>query len=238
MTNSNASVTQPSAHMSAIPTLKGWRHSSTWTYLVMLIASAVALGVSFILSAETLQLARHPEQSLGCDVNAVVSCSTVAQSWQAEIIKFGGLSYPNAFFGIAAESVFVTIAVIGLAKIRVPRWFATCTWLGGLAALTYAYWLSTQSLFVIHALCPWCLALMFSTTVQFMALSHATVAVQGLPSRRSRNGNNGNADETPSEVPSGLVKYYRLNIDLMIDVLWIVAIVVLIITTEGAALFA
>lgn len=137
----------------------------------MLIASAVALGASLILSAETLQLARHPESALGCDLNSAVSCSAVAQSWQAEIVKFGGLSYPNAFFGIAAESVFVTIAVIGLARVKVPRWFATCTWLGGLAALAYSYWLSTQSLFVIHALCPWCLTLMFSTTIQFMALS-------------------------------------------------------------------
>ena len=100
----------------------------------MLIASAVALGASLILSAETLQLARHPESALGCDLNSAVSCSAVAQSWQAEIVKFGGLSYPNAFFGIAAESVFVTIAVIGLARVRVPRWVATCTWLGGLAA--------------------------------------------------------------------------------------------------------
>ena len=211
--------------------LTGWRHGATWTYLIMLLASVVALGTSFILSAETLQLARHPETSLGCDVNSVISCSTVAQSWQAEIVKFGGLSYPNAFFGIAAESVFVTIAVIGLARVRVPRWFAACTWFGGLAALAYSYWLSTQSLFVIHALCPWCLTLMFSTTVQFMALSHATVAVQGLPSCKAADG------ELP-QVPAGLNKYYRLNFDLMVDVLWIVAIVVLIIATEGSALFA
>lgn len=199
----------------------GWRNGATWTYLVMLLASAAALGVSFILAAETLQLARHPNQALGCDVNGVISCSTVAQSWQAEIIKFGDLSFPNAFFGIAAESVFVTIAVIGLAKVRVPRWFAWCTWLGGLAALAYAYWLTSQSLFVINALCPWCLALMASTTIQFMALSHATVTVQRLP-RKHR----------------GLYTYYRLNYDLMVDVLWIVAIVTLILVRDGSRIFA
>ena len=147
---------------------RGWRHGATWTYLIMLLASAVALLVSFILSADTLKMARNPGQKLNCDVNAVLSCSTVAQSWQAEIVKFGGLSYPNAFFGIAAESVFVTIAVIGLARIVVPRWFAACTWLGGLAALAYSYWLTSQSLFVIQALCPWCMVLMFSTTIQFI----------------------------------------------------------------------
>ena len=195
----------------------------------MLIASAVALGASLILSAETLQLARHPESALGCDLNSAVSCSAVAQS---------GRSYPNAFFGIAAESVFVTIAVIGLARVKVPRWFATCTWLGGLAALAYSYWLSTQSLFVIHALCPWCLTLMFSTTIQFMALSHATVAVQGLPSRKAVAADDSDGEAEVAMVPAGLNKYYRLNIDLMVDILWIVAIVVLIIVTEGAALFA
>ena len=119
-------------------------------------------------------------RKLGCDVNAVVSCSTVAESWQAEFIKFAGLSFPNAFFGIAAESVFVTIAVIGLSKVVVPRWFALCTWLGGLAL--------GVRLLAVHPidvrdprLCPWCLGLMFATTIQFMALSHATVSVQRMP---------------------------------------------------------
>ena len=104
--------------------------------------------------------------------------------------------------------------------------------------MAYSYWLSTQSLFVIHALCPWCLTLMFSTTIQFMALSHATVAVQGLPSRKAVAADDGDGEVEVAAVPAGLNKYYRLNIDLMVDILWIVAIVVLIIVTEGAALFA
>ena len=206
------------------PRPKGWRHSATWVYLVMLIASAVALAVSFVLSADTLKLARNPGQQLGCDVNAVLSCSSVAQSWQAEIVKFGGLSYPNAFFGIAAESVFVTIAVIGLARVKVPRWFATCTWLGGLAALAYSYWLTSQSLFVIQALCPWCMALMFSTTIQFMALSHATVVVQELPPRKDGRAR-------------GLDTYYRLNYDLMVDVVWILALIAIIMVKDGPMIF-
>lgn len=203
---------------------RGWRHGPAWIYLVMLVASAVALFVSFVLSAETLELARHPDQQLSCDVNAVLSCSTVAESWQSEIVKFGGLSYPNAFFGIAAESVFVTIAVIGLARVAVPRWFAACTWFGGLAALAYSYWLSSQSLFVINALCPWCLVLMFATTVQFMALSHATAVVQELPGRKDGKRR-------------GLDTYYRLNYDLMIDVVWVLVLVVIILAKDGPALF-
>ena len=171
---------------------RGWRHTATWTYLVMLIASAVALVVSFVLSAETLKLARNPGQKLSCDVNAVMSCSAVAESWQAEVVKFA-----------------------------VPRWFALCTWLGGLAALAYSYWLTSQSLFVINALCPWCLCLMFSTTVQFMALSHATAVVQEIPAKRE-----------------GVRTYYRLNYDLMVDALWIVTLIVIILVEDGPLLFS
>lgn len=203
------------------PRPTGWRHGAVWTYGVMLVASAVALAASFMLSAETLELARNPGQHLACDVNGTLSCSAVMQSWQAEIVRFAGLSFPNAFFGIAAESVFVTVAVVGMCRVEVPRWFGACTWFGGLAALAYSYWLTTQSMFVINALCPWCLTLMFATTIQFMALSHATVTVRRLPARAK-----------------GLRTYYRLHIDLMVDVVWVLALVTLILVVDGPALFA
>lgn len=202
-------------------TLSGWRHSAAWTYGIMLFFSAIALVTSLILSAETLALARAPKKLLSCDFNSVVSCSRVAQTWQAEIVKFGELSFPNAFFGIAAESVFVTLAVIGMIRVRVPRWFAICTWLGGLCALVYAYWLFSQSMFVIHALCPWCIVLMFSTTMQFISLTHASVSSQKLLVKRF----------------SLVESYYRLRYDLLIDVLWIAALLTLILCQYSKVFF-
>lgn len=58
--------------------------------------------------------------------------------------------------------------------------------------------------------------MMFATTIQFMALSHATVSVQRMPAKSN-----------------GLRKYYRLNFDLMVDVVWIIALIVLIIVVDG-----
>ena len=60
---------------------------------------------------------------------------------------------------------------------------------------------------------------MFATTIQFMALSHATVSVQRMPAKSN-----------------GLRKYYRLNFDLMVDVVWIIALIVLIIVVDGPAI--
>lgn len=204
-----------------------WRHGSTWLYLVMLIASAAALFISFALSAETLEMAKDPGIHLSCDVNATVSCSTVAASWQSNFIHLLGVGVPNAFFGIAAESVFVTVAVIGLARIKVPRWFAIATWWGGLAALCYSYWLLSQSLFVIDALCPWCLGLMFATTIQFLSLTHATVTVQNEPLQEGRL----------KGLRTFLDGVYRPNIDLMIDVLWLAIIIAIILIRDGSRMF-
>ncbi|WP_394963956.1 vitamin K epoxide reductase family protein [Scardovia wiggsiae] len=226
-TSENSGVpAEAPARTSATPgtaPVRGWRHTAVWTYLIMLLSSLAALIVSFALSAETLQLARHPHQQLSCDISSAVSCSTVAQSWQAEFIHFAGMSFPNAFFGIAAESVFVTVAVLGISRIAVPRWFALCTWLGGLAALLYAYWLFTQSMYVINALCPWCLGLMFATTVQFISLTHATACIQRIPSPSSSAGR-------------ALRTYYRLNIDLLADVVWIIILIALILAKHGSVL--
>lgn len=219
------SVSSESTKNSTPTWMRSWRHRSTWLYVVMLISSAVCLLTSFILSADTLYAARHPTARLGCDINNVVSCSTVAQSWQAEIVHLGRLSIPNAFIGIAAESVFVTVAVVGLCNPKMPRWFPIATWWGNFAALLYSYWLTSQSLFVINALCPWCMTLMFATTIQLMALTHATVTVQGLP----REG---------SKLRKFLESIYRPNLDIMIDVIWIVLLAIIILLRDGPRMFA
>ena len=103
---------------------------------------------------------------LGCDIDATLSCSAVAQSWQADFLNFGSFKIPNCFLGICFEAVFVTVAVLGLAGAKAPKWFHFCSWAGNLLALAFTYWLFSQELYSINALCPWCLALMFSSTVQ------------------------------------------------------------------------
>lgn len=205
----------------------GWRHGHVWTYTMAAVTSLMALFSSLILAAETLQLARNPQGRLSCDINAVVSCSTVAGSWQAELIHLGTLPIPNAFLGLAAEAVFLTLAVVGLSGVGLPSWMAGLTWLGSLLALAYAVWLFTQSVFVISALCPWCLVMLASTSIQFMAFSHATVTVQGLPSSQGHMPGLGR----------GLRAYYRLHFDLMVDLVWLAALITIILSKEGAAIF-
>ena len=204
---------------------QSWRHQSTAVYCVMLLMSLIALIVSFCLSSDTLKMAAKPNIVLPCDINATLSCSDVAASWQADFIHLFGMHFPNSFFGICFEAVFVTIAVLGLSHNPFPRWFIIATWWGGLGALLYSYWLLSQELYVINALCPWCLTLMFSITIQFMSITHATVVIQDCPHESSR-------------IHRFMTNLYRPNLDLFIDVLWILFLCALILLRDGSRIFA
>lgn len=73
--------------------LYGRRHSNQRIFTKMLIAALLSLVAAFVLAVEALHLAEDPTASLACDVNAVLSCGTVAQSWQAE-----ALASPTSFW--------------------------------------------------------------------------------------------------------------------------------------------
>lgn len=61
----------------------------------------------------------------------------------------------------------------------------------------------------------------FATSLQFMAFSHATVTQQGLPHKR----------------PGWLQAYYQRHFDLMVDLIWLVALATIVLAVEGSALF-
>ena len=124
------------------------------SYWLILTGSAIGVLASLVLSYDTLLLARYGNQLLSCDLNAVVSCSTVANHWSASV--FG---IPNAFIGLVFMPVFVTIAVAGLAGTKFPAWFMRAAGIGAVLSALSAIWMFMMSYLVIGALCPWCLSL-------------------------------------------------------------------------------
>lgn len=134
-------------------------------FLMMLASSLLSLVASFVLSVDAVRLAANPDVALSCNINAAISCGKVAVAWQASLFGF-----PNAFLGLVTEPVVITIAVAALAGVRFPRWFMVTAQGVYLLGLVFAYWLFTQSYFVIGALCPWCLLVTASTTTVFTSL--------------------------------------------------------------------
>ena len=196
-----------------------FRQSNGWIFGYMLFSSLISLTASFVLSVDALELARNPGADLACNINSVISCGTVGATWQANLLGF-----PNAYLGLIAEPVVITIAVASLAKVKFPRGFMLAAQIVHTIGLVFAYWLFYQSMFHINALCPWCLLVTLSTTLVFSSLTHVNIRDNNL--------------FLPPRVQNALASGLRMGLDGLIVVLWLTFIVLAIMLKYGAALFA
>jgi uncharacterized membrane protein len=187
--------------------------ANTWTVkralpYILLIAGIIGYACAFIIMFDKIRLLNNPHYVPSCDLNPIISCGSVMQSKQANAFGF-----PNPFIGLGA---FPVIAVIGgaiLAGAKFKRWF----WLGLNAGLVFAlgfvHWLFFESVYRIHALCPWCIVVWVVSITSFW---YVTLY---------------NIDEKNIRLPKGRSqKAYawirRHHLDIL--VVWLIIIVVLI----------
>lgn len=141
-----------------------------WTYVEMLVSSILSLTASLVLSVDSWKLAKDPHTVLSCNISATISCGKVAESWQSVLLGF-----PNAFLGLIAEPVVITIAIAALGGSLFRRGFLLTAQGIYSIGLVFAYWLFYQSYFNIGALCPWCLLVTFTTTTVFMTMTRINI---------------------------------------------------------------
>ena len=120
---------------------------------LLVVGGAVGLVAAFTLMVEKIALLRDPAYVPTCSINPILSCGSVMTKPQAEAFGF-----PNPLLGLVGFTIVVTVGVALLGRARLPRWF----WLGLQAGVTFGavfvHWLIYQSLYVIGALCPYCMA--------------------------------------------------------------------------------
>jgi uncharacterized membrane protein len=195
------------------------RRSGIGVWVVMLLSSLASLVASFVLAVEAITLAENPSAELGCDINAVLSCGTVGSSWQASVFGF-----PNAFLGLIAEPVVITIAIAALSGVRFKRWFMLAAQLVYTVGLALAYWLFYQAMFNIGALCPWCLLITVATTLVFFEMTRINIRDNNL--------------YLPQRIQQALYSAVQWNLDVMVVIAWLLTLVLLIVVKYGNALFS
>ena len=150
------------------PLPRSQRHVGS--FIEMLVSSVLSLIASLVLSAEAITLAANPNAIFSCDINSHISCSVVAQSWQASLLGF-----PNAFLGLIAEPIVITVALASIAGVSFPRWFMNAAQIMYTVGLLFAYWLLYEAYFHIGALCPWCLLVTVTTTFVFASMTRVNI---------------------------------------------------------------
>lgn len=140
------------------------------TGAVLLIGGAVAWVAALVLLVDKLYLLQNPGARLGCDINPFISCGDVMSTWQAA--AFG---VPNMAIGLGGYAIMAAIGSLWLTGAQLPRWSSWAT-LGGMAfAFAFLQFLAVSAIFVIRALCPWCMLVWLVSAPMFFAVLARTV---------------------------------------------------------------
>jgi uncharacterized membrane protein len=130
----------------------------------VLIAGVVGLAAAFTLTLEKIELLENPAYVPSCNLNPVLSCGSVMVTPQAAAFGF-----PNPLIGVVAFTVVVVSGVLAIAKVPLPRWYWAGLAVGTTLGVVFIHWLIYQSLYVIGALCPYCMAV-WAVTIPLMVV--------------------------------------------------------------------
>lgn len=140
----------------------------------LLVAGLLGSAAAAVLLVEKFALLTNPFYVPSCTINAAVSCSAVMTSPQAEAFGF-----PNPVIGLATFPVVAAVGAAVLAGARMRSWFWVCLAGGSLLGWAFVHWLIVQSVFVIGALCPYCM-------VVWVCVAVAAVSALAVLSRAGR----------------------------------------------------
>ena len=126
---------------------------------LLLIGGLIALVASVFLSVEVFDRLKNPTYIPVCNLNPVLSCTSVADSKQAHAFGF-----PNYFIGIAGYAAVATIGAALLAGGKFKRWFWRSVQAGLFFAAAFVTWLQFETLYRIGALCIFCM-IVWATTI-------------------------------------------------------------------------
>jgi uncharacterized membrane protein len=188
-------------------------------FISMLVGAIFSLIAAFVLAVEAVELAGNPFARLSCSINTVINCATVAVHPSSSLFGF-----PNAFLGLLAEPVVITVAIAGIGGVKFPRKFMFTAQICYTLGFLFAYSLLYTSTFVIGALCPWCLLVTLSTTFVFFSMTRYNISEGNLylSDRFARRAN----------------EFIKKDFDTFCMALLLVVVTVVIVLKYGSALFA
>ncbi len=150
---------------------------------ILVVGGIIGFISSFIITVDKIKLLENPSFQPNCDLNPIISCGSVMASAQGSVFGF-----PNPWIGLSAFAVLITIGVAIFAGAKFKRWF----WLGleggVILGVIFALWLLYESIYVINALCPYCLIVdvVVLTTLWYTTLYLIESKMITVPARLQR----------------------------------------------------
>lgn len=130
---------------------------------LLVILGVIGFIASFVITIEKIALIKDPTHHVPCNISPLISCTSVMKTPQAEVFGF-----PNPLIGIAGFAIVVTVGMALLARANFKRWFWLGLQGGTIFGVAFIHWLFYQSVYVIGALCPYCMVVWAVTIPIFL----------------------------------------------------------------------
>jgi uncharacterized membrane protein len=122
--------------------------------IILIVMSLVGLGASMALTIEELAVYKNPNHQLSCSINPIIACGPVMKSKEAAVVG----DVPNPYFGLIAFAIILCVGASMLAGAEMKRWYWLTFQAGAVGGWGFVIWLMIHSIYVIGALCLYCMA--------------------------------------------------------------------------------
>ena len=119
---------------------------------ILLLGSMIGLIASVWQAADRVQMLKHPEAPLSCNLNPVIDCTGVLGNRWASLFGF-----PNAFIGIAVFAMLFMAGVLLVSDGKPSKAFSRLLLGISVILILFALWFFGTSLYVIGKVCIFCL---------------------------------------------------------------------------------
>ena len=145
------------------------------TAWILVVCGVIGIFASIELIVQKIGVLSDPNFVPNCDINPILSCGSVINTAQASLLGF-----PNPILGIIGFTIVVMFGVLLFADVQIPNWVWLGLNVGSLVGMLFVVLLVSQSLYVIGALCPWCMVVWSITIPIFWQLTTDNLAAKRL----------------------------------------------------------
>jgi uncharacterized membrane protein len=145
------------------------------TAWILVVSGIVGIFASIELIIQKIAVLSDPDFVPNCDINPILSCGSVISTEQASLFGF-----PNPVLGVIGFTIVIMFGALLFTGVELPRLMWLGLNFGALAGMIFVIWLVSQSLYVIGALCPWCMVVWAVTIPIFWQITTDNLASNGL----------------------------------------------------------
>jgi len=147
---------------------------------ILVIGGIIGLIASAILTYDDNKIIANPGYVPSCNLNPIIACGSVIKAPESQAFVI-----PNPYIGLVAFPILTTTGVAILAAAKFKRWYWLGLEAGSIFGLGFIHWLFFETVYRIHALCPYCMAvwIVVITTFWYLTLYNLQTGVINLPKK-------------------------------------------------------